>query len=96
MPEETTDPNEPERTVRLPLVGLVEIAQRAGVRRPVVSVWRTRHADFPEAVQELHVGPVFSWPEVKEWLILTGREYDAHWSLEQVRTPGRSWPTKPS
>lgn len=57
----------------LPLVGLIEIARRAGVRRPVVSDWRRRHADFPKPVAELAVGPVFWWPDVERWLVATGR-----------------------
>jgi hypothetical protein len=43
----------------LPLVGYMEIAQRAGVRRPVVSQWRSRKDDFPEPVAELHIGPIW-------------------------------------
>ena len=60
----------------LPLVGLIEIARRAGVRRPVVSDWRRRHADFPQPVVELAVGPVFWWPDVERWLAATGRSTD--------------------
>ena len=60
----------------LPLVGLIEIARRAGVRRPVVSDWRRRHADFPRPVAELAVGPVFWWPDVERWLVATGRSTD--------------------
>lgn len=66
------------------LVGLVEIAQRAGVQRPVVSTWRKRHPEFPAPVAELHIGPVFWWPTIKEWLQQTGRRWDADWTLEQV------------
>lgn len=73
----------------MPLVGLMEIAQRAGVQRPVVSMWRTRHETFPQPVAELHIGPIFWWPEVKRWLERTGRTTDAGWTLEQVREPDR-------
>jgi hypothetical protein len=69
---------------RLPLVGLTEIAQRAGVQKPVVSMWRTRHKDFPEVVSNLHAGPVWLWPEVEKWLRESGRRTDAGWTLEQV------------
>ncbi len=60
----------------LPLVGLIEIARRAGVRRSVVTDWRRRHPAFPEPVETLKVGPVFWWPEVERWLLSTGRSTD--------------------
>jgi hypothetical protein len=73
---------------KLPLVGLTEIAMRAGVQKPAVAMWRTRYADtehpFPEEVADLHAGVVFWWPSVKTWLIATGRRWDAGWTLEQV------------
>lgn len=71
----------------LPLVGMIEIARSAGVQRPVVSVWRSRHSDFPEPVAELEVGPIFWWPDVERWLLDTGR------LINQNRSdiwPGRS------
>lgn len=72
-------------TRTLPLVGLIEIAMRAGVRRPVASMWRTRYPDtFPEPVAELAIGPVFWWPDVAQWLSATGRKTDADWSREDV------------
>lgn len=74
----------------LPLVGLMEIAMRAGVRRPVVSVWRTRYDDFPAPVAVLAVGPVFWWPDVASWLTATGRQVDANWSRDEVTVPWQS------
>ena len=68
----------------LPLVGLIDIAMRAGVRRPVVSVWRTRYPDFPAPVAVLAVGPVFWWPDVARWLTATGRQVDAGWTRQDV------------
>ena len=68
----------------MPLVGMMEIAMRAGVQRPVVSMWRTRHPDFPTPVAELSAGNVFWWPEVRDWLIKSGRDHDAGWTYEQV------------
>ena len=73
-------------TEPLPLVGLIEIAMRAGVQRPAVSMWRKRHEDFPVPVAELKVGPVFWWPDVAAWLRASGREVDADWSAEQIGT----------
>jgi hypothetical protein len=60
-----------------PLVGYLEIAARAGVVRPVVTMWRKRHVEtFPTPVAELEVGPVWYWPEIATWLDQTGRGYD--------------------
>lgn len=77
-------------TRRLPLAGLTEIAQRAGVQKPVVAVWRTRHESFPEPVAELATGPVWHWPDVEQWLRDTGRRWDCNLSREDVnRSSGR-------
>lgn len=67
------------------LVGLIEIAMRAGVQRPVVSTWRTRHADFPRPLTELAIGPIFWWPDIERWLTATGRKADATLSREDIR-----------
>lgn len=69
------------------LIGLIEIAQMAGVKRPVVTQWRTRPMaiPFPEPVAQLHVGPVFWRPEVEVWLFDTGRRSDAGLTRDQVR-----------
>ena len=76
----------------LPLVGYLEIAQRAGVQRNVVTMWRSRDLGFPEPVAELRVGPVWWWPDVQDWLESTGREFDANLSLEEVRSPDGRFP----
>lgn len=78
-------------TTRLPLLGLIEIGQRACVQRPVVSTWRRRHADFPVPVADLAVGPVFWGPEVDTWLDRTGRirPPDQWWTRRQVT--GKRW-----
>lgn len=69
----------------LPLVGLIEIAMRAGVKRPVVSTWRTRYDDFPAPVAVLAVGPIFWWHDVERWLIDTGRNPQADWPRQATR-----------
>ena len=74
---------------KLPLVGLTEIAQRAGVQKPVVAVWRTRYEDFPDSVADLRTGSVWLWPQVEAWLLKTGRITDAGWTLEQVTVRDR-------
>jgi hypothetical protein len=70
----------------LPLVGLIEIGQRGCVQRPVVSMWRTRHADFPAPVAELAIGPVFWAPDIDAWLTRTGRARPPQqwWTRKQV------------
>jgi hypothetical protein len=60
------------------------IADLAQVKRPVVSVWRTRYADsehpFPAPVQE---DPLrFDAHEVAEWLTETGRGNNEHAAVE--------------
>lgn len=67
---------------------MIEIAQRAGVRRSVVSVWRARYDDFPAPLAELAVGPVFVWAQVERWLRDSGRRTDAGWTRAQIRPPG--------
>lgn len=74
---------------RLPLVSLTEIAQRAGVQKPAVAMWRVRHETFPEPVAEPRCGPIFWWPHVKAWLNETGRAYDANLSVEEVNVNDR-------
>jgi chromosome partitioning protein len=55
------------------LVGHHEIATRVGVRENTIAQWRIRHADFPAPVADLKMGPVWSWPDVEEWMERTGR-----------------------
>lgn len=52
------------------LVGVMEIAELAGVSSQTVCNWRTRHRDFPLPVVELRSGPVFVASEVAAWLRL--------------------------
>lgn len=52
-----------------------EIAELAGVRRPVVTVWRRRHADtFPRPAGGDASRPLFDAREVVDWLVATGRK----------------------
>jgi hypothetical protein len=56
------------------LVGAPEIAERLGLARPqVVHNWRYRHAEFPTPLAELRQGNVWYWPDIEEWLRMTGR-----------------------
>lgn len=66
------------------LVGLIEIAQYAGVTTAAVSNWRTRDETFPEPVASLHCGGIFWLPEVHDWLVATGRPTNQGWTFEQA------------
>ena len=56
------------------LGGAPEIAESLGLARPqVVHNWRYRHADFPVPIAELRQGNVWYWPDIEEWLEMTGR-----------------------
>lgn len=71
----------PSRNTTLSMQAIADLAQ---VKRPVVSVWRTRYADsdhpFPAPVQE---NPLrFDAHEVAEWLTETGRGNNEHAVIE--------------
>jgi hypothetical protein len=52
----------------LGMVGVAEIAERAGVRADTVQHWRLRYEDFPSPTAELAMGPVWFWPQVEPWV----------------------------
>jgi predicted DNA-binding transcriptional regulator AlpA len=55
-------------------VGIPEIADRLGVKRPTVDAWRQRKgARFPEPRWTVGRGPAWDWPDVKAWAIETNR-----------------------
>lgn len=79
------------------VVGVAEIAVRAGVSRNAVQKWRDRHDDFPMPMATLAAGPVWSWEAVERWLRiprLPGRPsadvlMDRAWSaVEAALRPG--------
>lgn len=55
------------------LMSMRDIAELAGVRRPVVTTWRRRHQDFPAPVDGDAAQPLFDPREVADWLIATDR-----------------------
>jgi hypothetical protein len=55
------------------LMSMRDIAELAGVRRPVVTTWRRRHADFPAPAGGDAAHPLFDPREVASWLGVTGR-----------------------
>ncbi len=54
-------------------VGTYEIAERFGVSRKTVDMWRERHDAFPAPAWQVGNRPAWKWSEVREWGIATGR-----------------------
>lgn len=54
------------------LVSMAEIATLAQVKRPVVSTWRRRYADFPVPAAQRGGHLLFDGAQVVEWLVRTG------------------------
>ncbi|MHB1594786.1 MAG: N-6 DNA methylase [Streptosporangiaceae bacterium] len=54
-----------------------DVAELADVKRPVVSNWRKRHADFPAAVAGTEAKPLFARTEIIDWLKRRGYEITA-------------------
>lgn len=50
------------------LVGVAEIAERAGVAEATVHSWRRRRPDFPAPLARLAAGPVWDWTDIAAWL----------------------------
>jgi predicted DNA-binding transcriptional regulator AlpA len=50
------------------LVGIAEIALRAGVARDTIRKWRQRHPDFPQPLITLATGPVWDYAEIQAWI----------------------------
>ncbi len=67
------------------LVSPSDVADLAGVGRPVVSNWRKRHADFPSAVAGTEVKPLFERDAVLVWLRQRGHK------VEDETAGGRIW-----
>ncbi|PZG12552.1 hypothetical protein C1I95_25535 [Micromonospora craterilacus] len=55
------------------LISLPEIAELAGVQRPVVTTWRRRYPAFPAPAQADRGRQLFKAREVVDWLVDTGR-----------------------
>lgn len=53
-------------------VGLVEIAQRLGVRRTTADVWRNRGL-LPEPRWTVGGRPAWAWADIEKWAKETGR-----------------------
>lgn len=54
-------------------VGVGEIADRIGRPRDTVDEWIRRHADFPAPRWTVSGRRAWAWPDVRWWLVATGR-----------------------
>jgi hypothetical protein len=57
----------------VPLMSMTDIAELAGVQRPVVSNWRRRGLSFPAPTDGDASQPLFEPRQVADWLTATGR-----------------------
>jgi len=55
------------------LVSTHEIADRLGVEKNTVHMWRYRNLGFPAPTWQLAVGPIWEWSVVEEWARQSGR-----------------------
>ena len=53
-------------------VGLAEIADRLGVKRTTVDIWRNRER-LPQARWTVGGRPAWNWPDIETWAKETGR-----------------------
>lgn len=58
--------------VAIDLVGVREIAERLGVPRGTVAIWRHRE-QMPEPEWTISSGPVWRWATIERWAEKTGR-----------------------
>ena len=77
-------------------VGVVEIADRTGVKPITVRKWAERHAAFPASRWRVSGNPAWDWDEVRNWLRDTERLrelaradlIDAGWTIDPPRGTG--------
>jgi len=58
---------------RWEIVGIPEIAEKLGVKRATVDVWRQRDVGFPEPTHTVGGRPAWIWSDVAAWAYHTGR-----------------------
>lgn len=49
-------------------VGIVDIAERAGVSKSAVRMWIYRRSDFPPEAGRVNADRWWHWPDVDAWL----------------------------
>jgi hypothetical protein len=98
MPALQRSGSAPGHTAAELTMSMAEIAELAGVRRPVVTTWRRRHPDFPAPVDGDALGLLFDARDVANWLIATGRDkhgrIEADLSLYTLAGLGAALPAK--
>jgi predicted DNA-binding transcriptional regulator AlpA len=57
---------------RIDAVGVLEIAERLGVKRQTVSMWKLRGL-LPEPDRLVSGQPAWDWPVIEAWARQTGR-----------------------
>ena len=62
-------------------VGVAEIAALVGMGKSAVSNWPVRHKTFPAPIAVLTMGPIYLWPEIKEWLKSTGKYSELEYEI---------------
>ncbi len=77
------------------LISMPEIAELAGVRRPVVTTWRRRHKDFPPPAVSQAGGPLFDARAVVAWLVGSGRAEQRQIEPDLRLTATRRTPRRP-
>ena len=60
-------------TDRCDPVGIPEIAERLGVVRGTVDIWRQRHDSFPAPTWTVGGRPCWRWADIARWARQTGR-----------------------
>jgi type I restriction-modification system DNA methylase subunit/predicted DNA-binding transcriptional regulator AlpA len=65
------------------LVSLADVAEMAGVTRPAVSNWRSRHLDFPKPVEETGATSLFRLGDIKAWTVKHRKRLDVR-SVDQL------------
>lgn len=53
-------------------VGMLEIAQRLGVKQQTVAMWKLRKL-LPEPTWTVSGNPAWDWPDIEEWARRTRR-----------------------
>ena len=72
--------------VQQDLVNAVEIAERVGVNRETVRLWREgkRKADFPLHYCNVGVSLIWNWPDVLDWLRSNNQQIDDFYNYEPL------------
>ena len=59
-------------TAKIEPIGIREIAERLGVKRATVDIWRIRKV-LPDPEWTISGNPAWNWPTIQRWARETGR-----------------------